>query len=266
MKAAVYVHKTRNADTPPQLIAIAEGLKRCGVTVSDFMGVPDSDADFCVVWGMRRALRCQASGFKGPILIAERGWIDRFNYTSLGWDGINGRARFGAVHDEDRFNRLFGHNLKPWRKQGGYALIMGQVLGDASLFEVDIIEWYKKTAVALWKAGWDIKFRPHPVSEQRGHARPRVPFSQTFEGTMEEALDGAGLVVAYNSNSLVDAILAGIPVCAGDRGSMVYDLASKDFSIIYPERERRLNEIANYQWSLAEMSDGKAWEVVKSVM
>jgi hypothetical protein len=192
---------------------------------------------------------------------------DRFSWTSLGWDGLNGRARFNEVFESDRFARHFAADMKPWRTgSNGYALIMGQVIGDMSLVNVDIIQWYKDTATALWKDGWDIRFRPHPESDRKGHERPRVPFSKVAEGSLDEALSGAGLVVAYNSNSLTDAVMAGVPIYAGDKGSMVYDLAGRDFNPVRPAREKRLNEIANVQWQIEEISSGKAWEIVREVM
>jgi hypothetical protein len=269
MKAAVYIHKLRNSSVSPHMEAMARGLRRHGVDVIEFHDYTSTDVDFCVTWGLRKAERCKAQGFNGPYLIMERGYIgDRMRiWTSLGWDGLNGHARFNGVWDENRFDKNFSSDLKPWRSEdSGYALIMGQVVGDMSLVNVDIVQWYKDTATELWKAGWDIRFRPHPMSDKKGHERPHVPFSKISEGSLQEALSGAALVCAFNSNSLVDAVMAGVPVYAGDRGSMVYDLASRDFNPIYPDREKRLNEVANCQWTIDEISSGKAWKIVREAM
>lgn len=273
MKAAVYIHSTRRSATSPQMIAIAEGLRAHGVKVHEFPKYPTERADFAVVWGERKRIGLKARGFNNPILVAERGYFDRFVWTSLGWNGLNGRAGFNGVWDESRFETNFSSNLKPWRGDSkGYALIMGQVRGDMSLVNVNIDQWYSDTATALWKQGWDVRFRPHPESEKKrlmgkaGHERPRVPFAAVSEGSLDDALSGAALVLAWNSNALVDAVMAGVPIYAGDRGSMVYDLASRDFNPVYPEREKRLNEIANVQWTIEEIESGKAWEIVKEAM
>lgn len=268
MKAAVYLHKLRNSSVSPHMEAVACGLRRHGVDVVEFQDQPPSDADFCATWGLRKAERCKARGFEGPYLIVERAYLgNRMEWTSLGWDGLNGHARFNGVWDEDRFSRHFAADLKPWRDGSkGYALIMGQVMGDMSLVNVDIVAWYNDVATRLWKHGWDVKFRPHPESDRKGHARPRVSFAKVSEGSLQDALDGAGLVVAWNSNSLTDAVMAGVPIYAGDRGSMVYDLAGRDFNPVYPEREGRLNEIANVQWRMEEISSGKAWDVIREAM
>jgi len=275
MRAAVGIHVTSERYPSPHMLAIAEGLRKSGVKVLEFKDRPDPKAHFCVSWGMRRAQKHKAYGFKGPVLIAEHGYIgDRIKvWTSLGWDGLNGHARFNGVHDPDRFAKNFAADLKPWRTDSkGYALIMGQVRGDASLTGVDIDRWYMDTATLLWKQGWDVMFRPHPVSERKrldgraGHERPRVPFAKVSEGSLDDALSGAGIVCGFNSNSLVDAVMAGVPIYAGDRGSMVYDLASRDFNPIRPDREVRLNEIANVQWQMSELKDGSAWKVIREAM
>jgi hypothetical protein len=205
--------------------------------------------------------------FSGPILVMERGYFgDRFEWTSLGWDGLNGRARFTVVDDQSRFEKNFEQLLKPWRQTSGYALIIGQVVGDAALLGVDIHAWYRKIGVSLWKQGWDVKFRQHPVEVDRGVAMPHVSFAQTLSGSLTEALAGAGLVVTYNSNTGVDAILAGVPVHAEDAGSMVFELASHDLQVVKPGRETRLHEIAWMQHSMQEIQSGAAWEIAKESM
>lgn len=266
MKVAVY--RIPGKTHEDHLTAMARGIAASGDTFEYFQSSPCVDADACVVWGWRVGKRVsEVSGL--PVLVMERGYIgDRMRvWTSLGWDGLNGHARFNGVWDKDRFARHFSADLKPWREHSkGYALIMGQVLGDMSLSNVDIIAWYRTIATKLWKEGWDIKFRPHPESDRKGHNRPRVPFAEISEGTISDALSGAALVCAYNSNSMVDAVMAGVPIYAGDRGSMVYDLSGRDFNPIRPSREKRLNEIANCQWQIDEISSGKAWNIVREAM
>lgn len=264
MKASVYHYPGRAHE--PYLRAVIDGLQRHGLRVDTFNSLPSQDSDFVVTWGWRVAERVKEY-FSGPVLVAERGYIDRENFTSLGWDGLNGRARFPPVADPDRFSTLFGGRLQPWRSgSAGYALVIGQVVGDAQISGIDIHAWYRKTCISLYKAGWEIIFRPHPVETKRGNKPPPVPFAEVRAGGLAEALAGAGLVVCYNSNTAVDAILAGIPVHVEDRGSMVYDLASHDFGIFKPDRGARLNEIANLQWSTVELAGGEAWDAVKLAM
>lgn len=269
MKVGVYLNRTKSSTVSEHMRSVARGLAKHGIFVEYFEKEPPSNVSACAVWGWRKGVDCRDRGFDGPILVVERGFIgDRLNtWTSLGWDGLNGRARFNEVWDEERFEKHFAADLRPWRKEkGSVALILGQVLGDMSLAGIDILRWYKDTATTLWKSGWDIRFRPHPESIRKGHQQPHVPFAETTSGSLAEDLSAASLAVAWNSNSLVDAVMAGVPIYAGDPGSMVYGLTSNGFHPVMPPREKRLNEIANVQWRMTEISDGTAWDKIRTVM
>lgn len=264
MRAGVY--KVPGRTHEDHLVAMANGLQKHGIDYEFFTAEPPTNIDFAVVWSFRVALRVREY-FSGPILVMERGYIgDRFEFTSLGWDGLNGRARFTKVDDPSRFEKYFGHLLKPWKSGSGYALIAGQVVGDSALIGVDIHRWYRETGVALWKQGWEIRFRQHPVEVERGIPAPHVSFAKHIDGELDDALAGAGIVVTFNSNTGVNAILAGIPVHAADLGSMVFDLASHDLQVTKPDREARLHEMAWFQHSLDEIKSGSAWEIARESM
>ncbi|TCU34149.1 hypothetical protein [Rhizobium azibense] len=264
MKAGVY--RVEGRSHFDHLTAMSQGLHEHGIAFEYFSSIPSQNVDFCVVWSFRVALRVKQY-FSGPILVMERGYLgNRFEWTSLGWDGLNGRARFTRKDDSCRFEKHFGHLLKPWRETSGYALIVGQVVGDSALIGTDIHKWYRDVGVALWKQGWDVKFRQHPVEAERGIKTPHVPFAETLNGYLDDALSGAGLVVSFNSNSGVDAILAGVPVHAQDSGSMVFDLASHDLQVTKPDREKRLHEMAWMQFQIEEIKSGAAWEIARESM
>lgn len=264
MKAGVYYYPGRTHG--PHMQAVISGLQSHGVKVSTFNSQPDDDVDFSVVWGWRVGQRVKSHTGR-PVLVAERGYINRMVYTSLGWDGLNGRARFPINSDPSRFSRLFGDQLRPWREGSrGYALLIGQVVGDAQLVGVNIHGWYKRTATALYHLGWDVRFRQHPVEVKRGVTPPFIPFAKLSDGSLEDAMDGAGIVVCYNSNTAVDAVMAGVPVHIEDIGSMVYELGSHDFSIVTSPREWRLAQLANIQWSIPEIASGHAWDAVKDLI
>lgn len=264
MKAAVY--RIPGKTHEDQLTAMAAGLDRHGVHVQFFSDLPAQDADFTVTWSWRVGMRVRQY-FSRPILCMERGYLgNRFEWTSLGWDGLNGRARFTVIDNKSRFEKHFGDLLKPWKSTTGYALIVGQVAGDTALVGTDIRKWYKETSVSLFKQGWDVAFRQHPVEVERGVALPSVPFARMLSGSLAEALLGAGLVVSFNSNSGTDAVMAGVPVYAADEGSMVYELASRDFNPVKPDRSSRLQEMAWFQYSIDEIKSGAAWDVVKESM
>ena len=67
------------------------------------------------------------------------------------------------------------------------------------------------------------------------------------------------MTIAYNSNSCLDSVLAGVPCLAGDAGTMAWPLCMKDMKELYrPERERIAHGIAWTQWSTEEIASGEA--------
>ncbi len=251
--------------------AFCQGLKCRGwnarITTS-----ADAGADLLVLWGTRRRdviLRQKAYG--GEVCVLERGYLsDRFAWTSVSFGGgLNGHGVFRVPDGVGmaRFDRL-GVKMTPWAspRPDGYALIMGQVPGDMSIRHVDIGEWYGEVARGLVAAGWsDIRFRPHPGALR--FAPGTFPYREvsvpTIAGTLDDALAGAALVVTFNSNSGVDAAIAGRPVIAMDRGSMAWEVAGHALDeIVTPDRTAWAARLAWCQWSKAEIASGECQEAV----
>lgn len=206
-------------------------------------------------WGWRKGKQLRDSGKN--VLVMERSYIgDRFHYYSLGWNGLNGHATFPEYPDDggERF-RSQGGIIKPWKKDGKYVLILGQVKKDASLQGMDIKDWYLEIAEKAKVHGLPVYFRPHPDAWRRGgYENIGIP---ELKGTLDDALSGSKFTIAFNSNSCLDSILAGVPCYAGDKGTMAYDLCMKDIGeIIYPDRESLVHKIAFTQWTLDEIASG----------
>lgn len=270
MKAAVFLSRTGTGDVSNHVRAMCAGLSRHGVAVSPFHERPEVTADFAVCWGWRKGLRIRSSGFAKPILVMERGYLgDRMNvWTSLGWDGLNGRARFPKPQDGgERFWSNHGHLAKEWERFDGYWLIAGQVLGDQSLLNVNYLEWLKDTIDELDRMGVDARFRPHPEAVRRGQVFP-VPSYMVSTGTLADDLAGATCVIAYNSNATVDAVLAGIPAVTCDEGAMAFSITSHHVSqpLVTPDRSEWFRRMAWCQWTIGEIQDGSAWELVRTAM
>lgn len=267
MKAAVYLYPDRHHE--PHLKAMACGLQRHGISVEHFSSDPDRRADFAVVWSWRLGLRLQAQGWTKPILVMERGYVgDRFKWTSLGWNGLNGRATFPDIDDRRRWDENFGGLLKPWKPQyDGVATIFGQVTGDTALIGSNILKWYADTCYHLHRSGYSVQFRPHPVEIKRGRATPMFGQHETLLGDLGLSLDRTGLAVTFNSNSAVDALLAGVPTYTEDEGSMVWGITSHDLDEVeYFPRDDHFHRLAWKQWTDNEISSGYAWSFVKDAM
>lgn len=199
----------------------------------------------------------------------ERGYLgDRFSWYSLGWNGLNGNAEFRTYPRDDngmRFHRNHGALMKPWRdgSQGRYVLLLGQVPGDAALRGQDLLPWYRTAALNAHNAyEMPVRFRNHPVAEQRGY-RLNPSYTERIEGTLEEALAGAFVAVTYNSNSAVDAVLAGVPTVTVDRGSIAWDVCAHHVgSIARPDRGPWASRLAWKQWRLNEIAQGAPFETL----
>jgi hypothetical protein len=266
MKTAIVTMTGRPAPDQSSLRwreAFCEGLKRRGWSAE--LSTSPKACDLLVLWGVRRRdiiARQKAEG--GEVVILERGYLgDRFAWTSVSFGGgLNGRGEFrGPQEDGSRFERHFGHLLQPWHAwRDGYALLIGQVPGDISIRHVDIDAWYRQSAKALRQYGWpDVRFRPHPLA---GRLRSGAGLPQ-IGGTLPEALQGAGVVVTYNSNTGVEAVLAGRPTIAMDQGSMAWDVAGHQVTeIVTPDRTAWTHRLAWRQFDKSEFESGFCAEAV----
>lgn len=247
---------------------IAQGFRAIGIK-PNMMHIDRGGKDKHVCcWGWRQGKRLHDRGFQ--VLVMERGYIgDRFKYTSLAWNGLNGHAEFPEIEYKGK-ERFYEHggSIKPWKESGKYALILGQVLGDASLQGKDLIPWYYEKAMEI-KAhyGIPVYFRPHPESVRRG-GYYNVPDVPNISGQLEENLNDALFTVCFNSNSAVDSVLAGVPCVVGDRGTMAYEMCSTDIkNLIRPEREEWAYRLAYKQHSVEEITSGQALkEIIKRIL
>lgn len=277
MKIHVYRRNLTSGAVSPHILAVIEGFRAHGLNPLIKMPGAPEPCDLAVTWAYKSPAE-SASGRRA--LIVERGYVgNRFTWTSLGYDGLNGRADFcNANSPGDRWRKLCeaegenyvgGRLMQPWRDtrhDGDYVLIMGQVVGDASLRQVRIEDWYRTQFLRLRNRGIRTYFRNHPLNT----IIPQIDGLSMLPDTvrLDEALLGAKWVVTYNSNSGVDAVLSGVPVVAMDKGSMVYDIAGRNPDIPPPmlDRTQWSRNIAYCQWTLKEIASGAAWEHLKKGM
>lgn len=216
-------------------------------------------------WGWRIGKLLAVQGRR--VLVMERGYVgDRMKWTSLAWDGLNGRGEVPAVDDGgQRWRKHFGGLMKPWRADGSVVVVMGQVPGDASIEGVDIDGWYEKACQAAKRFGLPVMFRPHPVAIQSGHHGGPAGVT-VLRGSLEQALLVARYVVTYNSNSGVDAVLAGVPTVACDVGSMAWKVCGRSLEADPPSPDRSAwcSALAWRQWTHDEIERGEAWDYLRA--
>lgn len=258
----VALHTTQAAHQLDAMTKFSFGLKRHHVSyVIEYQGRQVPGADVAVFWGVRNKKLQSAYDNR---LIMERGYYgDRTRFTSIGWNGLNGRADFrnNGVADD----RISKHPavVQPWQGfDGECVLLVGQVQGDMSIDGVDITRWYAQMIANLSPVvSLPVVFRPHPL------ARSTVVLPNGFlnmsNAKLEDDLHRAAAVFTFNSNTGVDALLAGKPVFSADKGSMVWEVSAHDINdtvlMAEPDRERWLAELAYCQWTSEEIINGDAW-------
>lgn len=264
MRVNVYIRRTRGGGVSEQVMAMVAGLRRHGLDPSLREPGQVQECDLGVMWGVKKRAEMKACR---RALILERGYLgDRLNvWTSVGFDGLNGRADFrNAGKGPERFRRHFG-DLEAWAAPGGdHVLVMGQVTGDAALQGLNIESWALQALRALEARGIPARFRPHPMAV-RSHRLSAWPEAR---GPLDEELERARWVVTYNSNSAVDAVAAGIPAVAMDVGSMAWPVSGRLAHVEPPRVDRAVwaAELAWCQWRLEEIARGDAWDHLRAGM
>ncbi len=246
-------------------IAFLDGLKRHAMHcyMHDKKNPITDNVDLVVMWSARNYSLIEDLKRRGiNYLILERGYIgDRNEYTSIGYNGLNGYANF--VTDKIRKRRvdIFNDLVKPYRATpGDYVMVMGQVPDDASVRHVGFDMWLEMTIAAIKNiTDRKIFYRPHPLNKES------LPTDvEIIKGDLHDVMAKAHCVVTLNSNSGVDAVLAGIPCISCDAGSMAYEVTNNHLNaVIKPEvfdRERWFNKLTYCQWSINEIEQGQAWE------
>jgi hypothetical protein len=228
------------------------------------------DIGFC--WGTRNMIELQK--IVENVVIIENSYLNNIQsqkgkvWMSYGWNGLNGRADFCNQHSlNDRWNKHFNDGRLLDYSDGDYILIPLQIKNDMSIagrgfqYQTIVNEIRKFTNLP-------IKIKQHPTADdQWGKILGKnISYINRFM-PIKDAIKGAKVVVTINSNAGVDAVLAGKPVVALDKGSMVYDIASHDFSKLlvpnWPDRTQWCNDIAYAQWKPDEVIAGEAWEHLK---
>lgn len=267
MSLDVVIYRAGQEWAAPKLDAFANGLRKHGIEPTQRRAGDWRPSDLAVVWAHRDAeLHDLQRDAGNHYLVLERGYIgdlkNRRRWTSAGYDGLNGRADFcNADVGPARWEKHFAQFMEPTTSRpGDYALLMGQVRGDASLEGLKIESWYAATARVLNELGWTVMFRPHPDD-------PTVAPDGTYSlvGSLSGGLASAAVVVTWNSNSAVDAVLAGVPAVSMDRGSMAWDVTAHDLDdcFIKPDRPAWAAKLAHTMWNDDELSGGDAWDQLK---
>ena len=265
MKAVLHTNNT--AHQTEAVAWMCEGLGRHGIAWEVAEYDSPKAGDFAVVWGWRQHEVkdfCRLNDM--PLLVMERGHLQpRLEFTSLGWDGLAGRGRYPEACG-DRWERYWG-DMAAWKTRDGYALVCGQVSGDASLYGVDFNTWAQRATDQLLEQGRVVVYRPHPIMVKAGQLW-RPANTRMSVAPLAEDLFDAAVCVTFNSTTGIDSVLAGIPTVTSDEGSMAWDVTTRDVDdiLMMPDRLAWARRLACCQWSQTEIKSGDAWAAVREVM
>lgn len=247
--------------------ALERSLKAAGYRVRvDYAHRAPEPVVMAWSWGTAETVRQHNPS--AIILTMDHGYTrDRANYINTGWSvpsmymGLNGWGEHAWV--EDGGARATEHGLinevKPPRKGGNRALLLGQVYGDAMVRGVmsDYKGWLRGQADRLGVDGYKVTFRPHPVMVRRGLSLDYGNLGRLSpHGDLWEDLAETDLAVALNSNGLVAAFLEGIPVQFHNEGTMLSPLADLTDEERWNKRGAWLARLAWAQWRLEELDNG----------
>lgn len=243
-----------NSMKKEQLEAVVAGFKKHGDNVVvDTMFNPS--ADFMLSWGLNRSPIQTCIKNKKNFLLLERGYVgDRFRFTSFGINGLNGLADFNTDNvPSDRWDKYFGHIMKPWRPAGGYALIAGQIPFDSALYGLDFWAWVEEMGNLAKKYYDRVYFRNHPAYKRE--IKTTLPLE-------EKGMLPPKLVITYSSNYAVDSVIRGVPTMSCFPGSMAWDVTSHSFDepLFKGDRTEWSHKLAYCQWLNEEFESGEAWE------
>lgn len=234
------------------MIALAGGLARFGITADVTDSYAAGDADFLVWWGDKVPTPLHSR----PRLILEAGFIngrsgdyvkDRLRFVSAGWSGLHGRADPGPpLRPPTRWEQL-REELVPWRTDGRTILVCEQHPGDAAAPGNN--HWWRGAIDLGERLGKRVIYRPHPLMAPDIHP-------------LSDSLASAAICVTWSSTCAIQAVVAGVPTVAMDRGSMARPVTSHnlDKDLFLGDRRQWAYNLAYRQWTHEELADGTAWE------
>jgi len=268
MKIVIYTNEREHQKAHAN--AMAAGLKRHGIEGQIVPRGVLSKCDIAIIWGYKpKEFVGGMESLGARLLLMERGFFpDRMKWTALSWDRLNNRGKLPECQDQgQRLESNWPGILKPWKEDGCYALICGQLPGDAALNGLNLKEWAQGvTNILVKQQGKRVRFRPHPWASDKEVCPVGAELS--VDAPLEQDLAGAEFCVTFNSNSGVDAVLAGVPTVTLDAGATPWPVASHSLNdfLVRPDRYYWVNKLAWCQWKLSEIENGTAWETLRTVM
>jgi len=210
------------------------------------------------------------------------GTTNTFFYHRYSVNGIfmnDGEYELGRAIDSERTKKILAYhkiNIKPWRTNGDYIIILGQRRKSWNFGEKDGLEWIINT-IAKIRLHTDRKIlvRLHP-GDLKSNSSSRSILQEKFgnsiiiskEANIKKDLAKAWCSVGFNSTPNCVSAMEGVPVFVDDPDRCwAKDIAFTDLSLIenppMPERDKWLDNLALIHWNNEEIKNGIYWKFFK---
>lgn len=206
---------------------------------------------------------------KGYTRHAAAGPVKLWEYWRVAIDAHHPTNKLMDVNRPDDRMDALKLIMGQWRPKGEHIVLAGssQKYHDFYAMRPPTEYWRRVVRELRALTGRPIVYRPKPSWKDA------VPIDGTrFSGgdeSIEDVLAGAHALVTHGSNACFEAVLHGVPcVVLGEAvakpisSTMLEDI-EKPLLAPYQLRYQWLANLAYWQWTMREMSEGKAWAVLR---
>ncbi len=171
------------------------------------------------------------------------------------------RMLYRAKPSPDRL-RQYGCMAKDWGNPDGPIVIVGQGVKGCLNSGYGVGEFETK-ALEIVRRRWPGKrvwYRPKV--KPAGFAPVTGADATVADGSINDVIRDASLVVCQHSNVGVDAVVCGVPVLAEDGAVCAlhgYGVDREPEQRSVDQRQRFLEYLASWQWTPREATEGKVW-------
>lgn len=238
----------------------------------------DHDCDVAVMVGVKSRELFRAHARVGVQVIAlDKGYARHKHVGGIAWEywrvsvgSHQPTQMLSTPRPSDRWEKL-GLRVAPWRKNGNHILFAGSSAKYHEFYGIQDPSRYAFKRIREMRefTNREVVYRPKPSWHDA------VPVSGSVfntKGTINDALLGAHALVTHGSNACFEAMLLGVPsIILGDgvakpiSSTKLEDIRSPRLAK-NKERLALLSSLAYFQWTLAEMASGEAWEFLRPMV
>lgn len=198
-------------------------------------------------WGFKLTQGLQYAIDHGlPYLIVDWGYFsDRESCISISFNGFHGLSM--PVSEVQRRKPRWHPDPLPWRTDGEYAYVFGQLQNDRAVRGLNMEPWIRETAAAAGLAlGMPTKIRPHPkmISSWENPLPP-----------LDRVLEECGVAITWTSSVGILTALAGVPTVAMHPASPAAPVAASTFEIVRPPRREWLRDLSWRNYRVSELDE-----------